>query len=193
MNTMLNDIIATAVAVAMSIGGAFGDLANFFTPDPAATPPPTSVTQLPPRPSAAANRDPFHTELTPDPGSPIGAVLGENTYTPPSPTTIINQPVVERIVERAVPFPFSPVTLNDLAALEARINARFAALAGLRSVAVYHGKVIGCSARRLNISRRRPRQRRTRGGAGRHARNGVGRKWQEIIPAEDDSTATTTG
>ena len=106
---MLNDIIGTIVAVAMSIGGAFGDLANFFTPGPAATPPPTSVTQLPPPPSAAGNRDPFHTEIpqsteqqheTPSEdvnspilskaGPPVGAananppgrVLGESTSSP---------------------------------------------------------------------------------------------------------------
>src|SRR5712691_8302263 len=111
---MLHDIIATVVAIAMSIGGAFGNLGNFFTSRPA-TPAGNVQQAQQPRPVAFGDNDPFHSHALPNPG----AVLGESTSTPPAPTTIIKNYITRPIVEHAVPFPFFSVTRNDLAALEA--------------------------------------------------------------------------
>ena len=61
---MLNDIIGTILAIAMSIGGALGGLADFLTPGPATSAP--TFAQQPP-PSLPGNIDPFHAEPASEP------------------------------------------------------------------------------------------------------------------------------
>jgi hypothetical protein len=83
------------------------------------------------QPAAAATTqgiDPFHSEGS-SAAQADGFVLGESSSTPGQAlSTVVNNYITQSVIERAVQVPFSPVTLNDLTALEARIDAKFAAL-----------------------------------------------------------------
>ncbi len=125
---MLHDIVATIVAIAISIGAAFAGLVHHFTQAPTSG---QVAHSQEPRSPLAAGADPFHS------GTP--AVLGESTTTAPiasgGDTTVIKhyytQPVIERVVEHGQVLGAATgfLTLNDLAALEERVDAKFSSLA----------------------------------------------------------------